>query len=161
MILSAGLSAPLGTTFRGQQICGNMAGMQWYPGIMQVDARNLWSVKYGYNQLGRYLNFRLDSLGTTTVVHDYSSEGKHAVIESSDFTWSSTEKALQISGPTRILVPSFRFSEDVQSYFNKGGKFTLNFWFKASAAIPTFSLVRRINNGILVFDYRLEWQGTS
>lgn len=103
----------------------------------------------------------MDTFGSTLVVHDYSSEGKHAIIDSVGWAWDTTEKALKVTAETRIIIPTFRFSEDLYSYFNKGGKFTISFWFKASAGIPLFSILKRINNAILVFDYRIEWQSVA
>lgn len=48
-----------------------------------------------------------------------------------------------------------KFNEDLSLLYNRRGRFMLSFWFQIDPAIPTFSLIRRINNEFLVFELLL------
>jgi hypothetical protein len=37
----------------------------------------------------------------------------------------------------------------------------ISFWFNADPAIPTFSLVRRVNDAIVTLEFILEWQNVN
>jgi hypothetical protein len=114
MKLHIAKSAPVGLEdTMGSNFCGDIASFSWYPGIYKVNTANLLALRYGFNMNSRYLDYRMDSFdsSTSTIIHDFSLERKYLTLAGSTYNWDTIERALKITGPTKILIPYIQFNE--------------------------------------------------